>query len=154
MFFFSSSSTPPGCPIILFNSDNTRNGCRPHRAQSLKTTPLLPLDSSCLMGYLDYSCVCLVNFTVEDPMILLLGFSNLLELQTNTSLGGFWFMLKGSIQGQPNGRDADGKDVGGGCRASVLSLSMAPSLHVAVVSHPDAPIIWGFIGVPLYYMIY
>ena len=35
---------------------------------------------------------------------------------------------------------------GGGCRASALSLGMPPSLPVAVVSHPDAPIIWGLLG--------
>ena len=101
------------------------------------------------MGYLDYSRICLVRFILKDPMILLLWFSNLLELQTDTSLDGFWFILKDSIQGQLHGRDAEGKDLGAGCRASVLSLGMAPSLQVAVVSHPDAPIIWGFIGVPL-----
>lgn len=33
-------------------------------------------------------------------MISCLGFSNLLELQADTSW--FWFMLKDSIQGQPN----------------------------------------------------
>ena len=139
---FSNSSTPPGCPVILFNSDNTQNGCR--LSPSRQSHP--PFRRQLQMVYLGCTRVCLIAFTLENPMILLLWFSNLLELQTDTSLGGFWFILKDSIQGQPNGRDAEGK-AGRGRVQSLCSLSGHATLPARCCGlSPGCSYHLGFIG--------